>query len=131
MVNRFAFWLLLRCFHVELQFLYRDIAQVGSEPVLPEALGERIVVDLQLCDEKILVGGHCHELRLREGERQAFGSHDRWRCDVVGQGNDVELGNVAVHGGEDDVALQVFGVVGDFEFVEGQHAAHEVRAAAR
>lgn len=69
---------------------------VGSAlGVVAEALGEWIIVDLELCDVGILVGGDGHELSLHESERLY--------ARVIVYGRHVYARHVLVHGIEYDL----------------------------
>lgn len=107
-----------------------DSVKAGVVPVLPEALGKRVMIDLQLRDPKVLVSRHRHEFRLRERKGDALGSHDDGfvgcRRLPIQNRNDVKPRNVTMHGVQDHMTLLILETIRQLEFIERHQAAHPV-----
>ena len=77
-------------------------------PVLPESLGKWIVVNLELGDPLVLVGGHPQELGLGEGGGgvEVVGHH-ALEAEHVSPGDHVEPHVILVHGGQDKLRMDI------------------------
>ena len=77
-------------------------------PVLPESLGKWIVVNLELGDPLVLVGGHPQELSLGEGGGgvQVVGHH-ALEAEHVSPGDHVHRHVVLMHGGQDKLWVEI------------------------
>lgn len=112
--------------------------------VFPESLGKWIIVDLQLGDPLILVGGDTEELGLLEGGGgvEVVGHHVLQREHVRGR-NHVQTHVIFMHRGQDNLkfdillkykilkritymAILVHIVIGQLDFMEGDIVFHPV-----